>query len=116
QRWYRFLVAHRLVSFAALTLIIVSSFAGSLFVSRISPAHASNGGLNTAAYSLARNTLADYQSGAGLHTGNAAVPTRNITTPVLFVHGISSDSVTDCATEWVDATNYLQGKPGQPGP
>jgi Concanavalin A-like lectin/glucanases superfamily len=40
QRWYRFFATHRLVSFVALSLIVVSSFAGSLFVSRVFPAHA----------------------------------------------------------------------------
>jgi len=40
RRWYRLLLAHKLVSFAALTLIIVSSFAGSLFVSQVLPVHA----------------------------------------------------------------------------
>jgi O-glycosyl hydrolase len=42
SHWYRFLMAHRLVSVAALTLIVVSSFAGNLFVSRVFPVHASN--------------------------------------------------------------------------
>ncbi len=38
-----------------------------------------------------------------------------ITTPVLFVHGISSDN-TNCYEYWPKAELYLQGKPGHPGP
>src|SRR6266581_3525272 len=40
QQWSRFLVAHKLVSCVALTLIVFSSFAGSLLVSRIFSARA----------------------------------------------------------------------------
>ena len=40
QQWYRFLVTHKLASFVALTLIVFSSFAGSLFVSRTFSARA----------------------------------------------------------------------------
>src|SRR5947209_4826593 len=40
QRWRHFLMAHKLVSFIALTLIIFSSFASSLFVSHTFSARA----------------------------------------------------------------------------
>src|SRR2546425_377065 len=73
QQWCRFLVAHKLVSFAALAFIVVSSLGGSLFVYAAQPTGSSlNHGSLIKPYSTSSSTSSS-QKAVDIHPRHGPV-------------------------------------------